>query len=166
MKKWLTEDNTDWITNGSTHFYVMLRYGEVLLNKAEALARQNWAENGTEALQCLNDIRARVSLPARSAASLDEFMELLRHERMVELAGEGFRYWDLRRWRIAEEVIQDQQAHGCWITRDEETGTLSYRQVEVDGGKTRIFLERYYAFSIPEVERSNNALLGENNKGW
>ena len=166
MKKWLTENNTDWITNGSTHFYIMLRYGEVLLNKAEALAQQNWAENGTEALQCLNDIRARVGLPARSATSLDEFMELLRQERKVELAGEGFRYWDLRRWRMAEDVIQNQQAHGCWITKDPDDGTLSYSQVEVDGGKTRVFLERYYAFSIPEVERSNNALLGENNKGW
>ena len=166
MKKWLTEGSTDWIINGSTHFYVMLRYGEVLLNKAEALAQQNWAENSEEALQCLNDIRARVGLPARSATSLDEFMELLRQERKVELAGEGFRYWDLRRWRMAEDVIQNQQAHGCWITKDPDDGTLSYSQVEVDGGKTRVFLERYYAFSIPEVERSNNALLGENNKGW
>lgn len=166
MKKWLTEGSTDWIINGSTHFYVMLRYGEVLLNKAEALAQQNWAENSEEALQCLNDIRARVGLPARSATSLDEFMELLRQERKVELAGEGFRYWDLRRWRMAEDVIQNQQVHGCWITKDPDDGTLSYSQVEVDGGKTRVFLERYYAFSIPEVERSNNALLGENNKGW
>ena len=67
---------------------------------------------------------------------------------------------------MAEDVIQNQQAHGCWITKDPDDGTLSYSQVEVDGGKTRVFLERYYAFSIPEVERSNNALLGENNKGW
>ena len=165
LRKWITENDRDWITNGSTHFYIMLRYGEVLLNKAEALAQQNWAENASDALQCLNDIRNRVGLPARSASSLDQFMEYLRHERMVELAGEGFRYWDLRRWRIAEDVIQGQQAHGCWITRD-DNGSLTYEQVQVDGGKTRIFLERFYAFSIPETERSNNSLIGENNNGW
>ena len=166
LRKWITPDDRSWITDGSTHFYIMLRYGEVLLNKAEALAQQNWAENSTEALQCLNDIRARVGLPGRSASSLDDFMEYLRHERVVELAGEGFRYWDLRRWRIAEEVIQSQQAHGCWITKDENTEQLTYEQVDVDGGKTRIFLERFYAFSIPETERSNNTLLGDNNTGW
>ena len=165
LRKWITENDRDWITNGSTHFYIMLRYGEVLLNKAEALAQQNWAENASDALQCLNDIRNRVGLPARSASSLDQFMEYLRHERMVEQAGEGFRYWDLRRWRIAEDVIQGQQAHGCWITRD-DNGSLTYEQVQVDGGKTRIFLERFYAFSIPETERSNNSLIGENNNGW
>ena len=166
LRKWITENDRNWIQNGSTHFYIMLRYAEVLLNKAEALAQQNWAQNSAEALQCLNDIRDRVGLPARSASSLDQFMEYLKHERMVELAGEGFRYWDLRRWRLAEDFIQDQTAHGCWITKDETTGELSYSQVEVDGGKTRIFRPEYYAFSIPETERSNNALLGENNTGW
>lgn len=166
LRKWLTEGNTDWIVNGSTHFYIMLRYGEVLLNKAEALAQQDWAANSVEALACLNQIRDRVGLPEKLASSLEEFMELLRHERMVELAGEGFRYWDLRRWSLAEDVIQGQQAHGCWITKDGSTGDLTYKQVEIDGGKTRVFMERFYAFSIPEVERSNNRLLGDNNKGW
>ena len=33
-----------------------------------------------------------------------------------ELAGEGFRYWDIRRWRIGEDVLFGKQAHGCWIT--------------------------------------------------
>lgn len=164
LKKWITENDRTWITSGSTHFYIMLRYGEVLLNKAEALAQQNWSENGVAALECLNAIRSRVGLPSRSASSLEEFMEHLRHERMVELAGEGFRYWDLRRWRIAEETIHGQQAHGCWITK--ENDDFSYEQVEVDGGRTRIFMERFYAFSIPETERTNNTLLGENNMGW
>ena len=84
---------------------------------------------------------------------------------MVELAGEGFRYWDIRRWRIGEEVIHGQQAHGCKITVDAE-GNPSYSQVAVDAGMTRIFLDRYYSFSIPIVERSNNTAFGANNPGW
>ena len=173
LRKWLTEGSSDWLLAGSTHFYPVFRYAEVLLNKAEALAQQDWGANGDDALECLNEIRSRVGLGARSASSLDEFMEYLRHERMIELAGEGFRYWDIRRWRMGEEVIQGKNAHGCWITRTVEnegtageTETLSYRQVNVDADYTRVFLERYYAFSIPQSERANNSLIGENNFGW
>lgn len=166
LKKWITEGDSDWVTNGSSHFAIMFRYGEVLLNKAEALAEQDWSANQTEALGALNEIRARVNLPPRSASSKEEFMEYLRHERMVELAGEGFRYWDLRRWKLAEDVIHEQNAHGVRITRDEETGKLTYEQVDVDDGRPRLFYNKFYYFSIPVTERSNNTLLGENNPGW
>ncbi len=44
-------------------------------------------------------------------------MAFLRKERCVELAGEGFRYWDLRRWKLAENVINDKNAHGVKITK-------------------------------------------------
>ena len=165
FRKFLTEGETTWETKGSSHFAIFLRYGEVLLNKAEALAEADWNKNKTEALATLNRIRGRVGLPARTAASKEEFMELLRHERMVELAGEGFRYWDLRRWRLAVEVINGKEAHGVKITKNPD-GTFHYEQIAVDGGKKRIFYERYYAFSLPLTEMKNNRLIGENNPGW
>ena len=163
MRKWITEGDTDWIKNGGSHYWIALRYAEVLLNKAEAQA-----QNGDvpSALITLQQVRDRVGLPAPAAATLDDFMKVLEHERIVELAGEGFRYWDLRRWRRAVEVINGKQAHGCWITRASD-GTLTYKQVEVDAGKNRVFLDRYYAFAIPEEERNTNpALNNENNPGW
>ena len=83
---------------------------------------------------------------------------------MVELAGEGFRYWDLRRWRLAEDVINGQCAHGVKITQSGDR--LNYEQIEVDDGLTRVFYDRYYAFSIPVSERANNTLCGDNNPGW
>ena len=134
------------------------------MNYSEALAEQNWGANSEAALAALNKVRARVNLPAKTATSLEEFRTILRKERMVELAGEGFRYWDIRRWRIGEEVIHGKQAHGCKIAV-QDSG-LKYEQVPVDAGMTRIFLERYYSFSIPIVERSNNTALGANNPGW
>lgn len=163
MRKWITEGDTDWIKNGGSHYWIALRYAEVILNKAEAQA-----QNGDvpSALITLQQVRDRVGLPAPAAATLDDFMKVLEHERIVELAGEGFRYWDLRRWRRAVEVINGKQAHGCWITRASD-GTLTYKQVEVDAGKNRVFLDRYYAFAIPEEERNTNpALNNENNPGW
>ena len=167
FKKYITERDDAWETNGSDHFAPFIRYAEVLLNKAEALAEQNWAANSAEALAALNEVRARVNLPEKTAGSLEEFRTILRKERMVELAGEGFRYWDIRRWRIGEEVINGKQAHGCWITRSGgEEYVDTYKQVDVDAGQTRLFFERYYSFSIPIVERSNNTALGPNNPGW
>ena len=92
---------------------------------------------------------------------------------MVELAGEGFRFWDIRRWRIAGDdlavegdgIIHGAVAHGVKITKDAD-GNFSYEQVAVDAGRTRVFLDHYYAFSIPVEERSNNRLFGDNNPGW
>jgi hypothetical protein len=167
FKKFITENDFTWETNGSSHFATFIRYAEVLLNYAEALAEQDWAANGAEALAALNKVRARVSLPEKTASSLEEFRTILRKERMVELAGEGFRYWDIRRWRIGEEVIHGKQAHGCRIT-ETQGGEIytTYEQIPIDAGMERIFLERYYSFSIPIVERSNNRALGANNPGW
>lgn len=171
LRKWITENATDWETKASSHFSIMLRYAEVLLNKAEALAESGDLEN---ALLVLNDVRGRVGLPPKSASDKASFMKILRKERMVELAGEGFRFWDIRRWRIAGDdpaveddgVIHGAVAHGVKITRNAETGECTYEQVAVDAGRTRVFLDHYYAFSIPVTERSNNRLLGDNNPGW
>ncbi len=166
LRKWITEDDKTWSKNGSSHFAILVRYAEVLLNKAEAYARMGDLAN---ALVCLNEIRSRVGLPERTAANEDEFMKHLRHERMVELAGEGFRLWDLRRWRLAngeDGFIDGKQTHGVRISKDEATGALSFSQVEVDAGMKRLFPERFYLFSLPVNERSNNKLLGQNNPGW
>ena len=165
FRKFLTENQQGWEKNGSSHFGIFLRYAEVVLNKAEALAQNGDLAGATDEL---NRIRTRVGLPERAvAASLDEFMEYLRHERIVELAGEGFRYWDLRRWRLAESVINGQVAHGVDVTLNDD-GTFSYTRIDVDNESegTRVFPERYYLFAIPIAEETNNKLFGENNPGW
>lgn len=167
LRKYLQEGNSSFGTNGSYQYDAVLRYAEVLLNKAEAYARENYGQYQTQALNALNEVRNRVGLPAKTAADApdeDAFMELLRKERCVELAGEGFRYWDLRRWRLAENVINGKNAHGVEITRNGDN-SYSYERVACDGGTPRIFLEKYYYFSLPTVELTNNNLC-ENNPYW
>lgn len=66
-----------------------MRYAEVLLIYAEAMAQQN---NLDEALKALNEVRARVDMPEVHATTKTEFMRLLRRERMIELAFEGHRF--------------------------------------------------------------------------
>lgn len=165
LKKFITENDHSWNINGSSHFDILLRYAEVLLNKAEALAQDNWDKNKTQALSTLNEVRKHAGLPAKNAESLNEFMKLIEHERIVELAGEGFRYWDLRRWKRSVDVLNGKSMHGTLITKQDD-GTFSYKNIDVDAGDTHVFMERYYAFSIPLAERTRNKTIGKNNPGW
>nr|WP_121274292.1 RagB/SusD family nutrient uptake outer membrane protein [Pedobacter schmidteae] len=167
MRKYLQEGNTDFVTKGSYQYDAVLRYAEVLLNKAEAYAQLDYATYQSQALDALNEVRGRVALPKKTtvdAPTKEAFMALLRKERAVELAGEGFRYWDLRRWRLAESVINGKNAHGVKITKN-TNNTFSYETVAVDGGSPRIFLEKYYYFSLPTAETANNNLC-KNNPFW
>lgn len=161
IRKYLMEGYNEYYVKASTNTEIILRFAEVLLNKAEALAQLNQFD---EAAKPLNRVRARVGLPARSANNLDDFMALVRKERICELAGEGLRYWDLIRWKLAQEVIDGQAFHGVNIVR-RSTGTKTYTTVEVDGGATRMFPERYYRLSLPADELTNNKLCVDN-PGW
>jgi hypothetical protein len=167
MRKYLQEGK-EYLISQSDQFDIVIRYAEVLLNLAEALAEQDFPSNKTKALAALNEVRERVKLPGIKADQVSDkevFMSFVRHERMVELAFEGFRYWDLRRWRLAENVINNKTAHGVKITKNAD-GSFTYDQIDCDGGLTRYFDSKYYLMSIPESERLNNTLIGPNNPGW
>ncbi|MFB6272700.1 MAG: RagB/SusD family nutrient uptake outer membrane protein [Salinibacter sp.] len=84
-----------------------IRYAEVLLNKAEAAANLGKMDM---ALQALNKVRSRVGMPdvKRSDVSgKEELLAEIRQEREVELAFEGHRYFDVRRWKMGEETYTD-----------------------------------------------------------
>lgn len=167
IRKYLQENNVDFDDKGSDQFWIEMRYAEVLLNLAEALAEQDYSKNQDDALEALNEVRKRVDLPERTAEEApdkDSFMKLLRKERICELAFEGFRYWDLRRWRLAGEVIDGKQAHGTKITKKDDD-TYTYEQVSCDDNINRFFPERYYLLPIPVDELQNNPLC-ENNAPW
>lgn len=167
IRKYLQENNADFDDKGSDQFWIEMRYEEVLLNLAEALAEQDYSKNQDDALEALNEVRERVNLPKRTteeAPDKDSFMKLLRKERICELAFEGFRYWDLRRWRLAGEVIDGKQAHGTKITKKDDN-TYTYEQVSCDDNINRFFPERYYLLPIPVDELQNNPLC-ENNAPW
>lgn len=172
LRKFITEGQDGWEKYGSDHFAILIRYAEVLLNEAEAYAMKGDFDTAYERL---NQVRTRVGLPGKSGSDLETFMKDLRHERVVELGGEGLRFWDLRRWKIAvcekseDSVIDGKNYHGCWITKKED-GSYDYKQVVVDGANmVHFFPERYYAFAIPITEFSNNGAidaLTDNNPGW
>jgi hypothetical protein len=78
--------------------YVLMRYADVLLTYAEAKIELN--EIDATVLSAINAVRARAGQPNTAGGTQAQMRQLVRRERVVELAGEGHRLFDLRRWDI------------------------------------------------------------------
>lgn len=92
--------------------FIVLRYADVLLMRAEAFVELN---QPGEAYPLVNQVRARSGMPAiedveGSGLGQTEMRNIVRHERRVELAFEGLRYFDLKRWGTVQEAFQRAQA--------------------------------------------------------
>jgi hypothetical protein len=86
---------------------IYLRYAEVLLTYAESSIELGGSAIDQTVLDALNAIRSRddVNMPPITTTNQDDLRKVVRRERMVELAMEGHRLYDIRRWKIGEEVI-------------------------------------------------------------
>lgn len=148
----------DVASSGSGHPFTLLRYGEVLLNKAEACYQEDDVAGANAAIR---EIRSRVGLPYTDKSG-DALWKAIVQERKVELAFEGLRYWDLRRWEVSAknwpEGLSGYRQHGLKI---EQEGTgFRYTYVIVDD-KDRNYPERLYRFPMPESELASNALIDQ-----
>lgn len=88
------------------NYYIEFRYAEVLLNYAEACIELG----GTElqiGLDALNMVRNRAGLPDRVTIDQATARQYLRQEKFTELYAEGERWWDLRRWLIFDQVVEN-----------------------------------------------------------
>ncbi|MBR5385876.1 MAG: RagB/SusD family nutrient uptake outer membrane protein [Bacteroidales bacterium] len=156
LRKGVDESHDLSARTQSVQPFVILRYGEVLLNKAEACYRSNDAAGANAAVKA---IRARVGLPY-SDLSGDELWAAIRQERKVELAFEGLWYWDLRRWGDASKNyptgLNAYQVHGLMIVPAAVSGQYEYTYVSVDD-KDRNYPARMDRFPMPSSELNNNA---------
>ena len=86
--------------------YPVIRYAEILLMYAEA--QNEVAGADASVYSALNKIRDRVGMPeVTPSLSKDAMREIIRNERRIELAAEGFRWDDVRRWGISSQVMKD-----------------------------------------------------------
>ncbi len=149
------------------HDFPLLRFAEILLTYAEAANEYNGMSDDDlvdddMVYSCVNRLRERAGLPMIEDKTKGEMREIIHRERTVELAFECVRYFDLRRWREAERVL-NRPVHGVQITKDVETGDFVYSDpIEVE---ERIFPERCYYYPIPQSELNKNAALTKN-PGW
>jgi len=144
LKKFLTPGLIPYgYSTQSQQDWVMLRYAEVLLLFAEA---ENELSGASEAARdAVNALRERANLrPIPPGLSKEDMRTAIRQERRVELAFEGLRYFDLKRWRIAEEVLNNVQ-----------DGILTYR-----------FEERFYQWPLPQTEIDKSQGVLEQNPDY
>jgi hypothetical protein len=116
---------------------------------------------GLSARQALQQVRQRASplLSPVTATSKDAFREAVHHERRVELAFEGFRYWDLLRWKQAETVL-NKPVLGVSVTK---SGSYFYQEVPV---ADRVFPAAMYYFPFAQSEIVNTHGVVEQNEGY
>ena len=163
LKKMVDEGHDVVAYPGGVAPFTIIRYAEVLLNKAEACYNLGKTSEANEAIAA---IRTRVGLPYTPKGG-SELWTAIRQERRVELAYEGHWYWDLRRWGVAHkqypEGLTGYQVHGLKID-DNGDGTFTYEYVSVDN-EDREFQERMYRLPMPDGELENNKLV-EQYKEW
>lgn len=172
----------------STVPYIIFRYGEVLLNASEAgyflnqLGTVTYKGNSTIQLatDCLNEIRERAGGADFRIEVSGLTLERLQNERKVELAFEDHRYYDLKRWRIADQVWSGDwnnataRMTGLWPYKvyapgEPEHGKWLYRRVYIEhrgndnekGLPIRFGQDMYYA-GYPMTE--GNLLIEKNPK--
>ena len=159
LRKLVDEGHNVITESGSVQPFTIIRYGEVLLNKAEAC--YNLGETGP-ANAAVKAIRQRVGLPYTDKSG-SELWNAIRQERKVELAFEGLWYWDLRRWEVAHkqypEGLTGYQQHGLKIVKNADD-TFTYSYVSVDD-RDRNFLEKMYQFPLPTSELTSNSLVDQ-----
>lgn len=114
----------------------ILRYADVVLMYAEAANELGGTDNTTEALSALNSVRARArigapagTLPDITTINQSDLRDAIRHERRIELAMEHDRFFDLVRWGIAGQVLQN--AGKNFVTGTHELLPIPSNQIQI-----------------------------------
>lgn len=150
----MVDESVDWQKQDyAASQWVGFRLSEIYLNYMEASAALG--EDG-EALTYLNKLRAqKAGMPAVNASGA-ALMDKIRQERRIELCFEGHRYFDIRRWGIAEMGSKD--ALGVIITKQAD-GTFTYQSATV---QKRTWIPALYYYPIPRTELQRNPALTQN----
>lgn len=157
--------------------WIYLRYAEVLLNYAEAQyelhGNATTVGNGSmSAKEALDKVRARIDMPPvpPDGGSNRTFRERIRQEREVELAFEGHRYFDVRRWLMGPEAYEDAQGVRVVGRLTDESNPEAQQLVtnwydyeyNVSSTQERQWQDHNYFVPIPQDEMERNPELVQN----
>ncbi|SHG44197.1 Starch-binding associating with outer membrane [Flavobacterium fluvii] len=162
LRKFMAVSGTAAAYANATHNFPIFRYAETLLNYAEA-QNEALATPDASVYTAINTVRTRAGITpviANGSLTKTQMRDLIRNERRVELAFEEHRFWDIRRWKIAETVLNG-QLKGMQITKSGTT--LTYQVVPVQ----TVFFDaaRMYWYPISFTDISKNPNLKQN-QGW
>ena len=167
MNKFMGNDSTASSFANHDQDWIIFRYGEILLDLAEA---RNEVEStpGTDVYAPLEQLRHRAGI-AQGGDGLygltanmtqAQMRAVIQNERRIEMPFEEQRYFDIRRWRIAETVM-NQPLTGVSITNSNGTLTYNYETVLTP----KFIAPKMYLYPIPFDELQKNANLKQN-PGW
>lgn len=140
---------------------ILLRYAEVLLTYSEAKIELNQVDQSV--FDAINKVRQRsdVNLPPLllNTLSQSELRDVVRNERTIELAFEGLRLFDIRRWKTAE-IVMPGSVYGMTYVANGQLTTIKVQAYE------KVFDNaRHYLWPVPQKERDLNPNLTQN-PGW
>jgi hypothetical protein len=169
LKKFVNEISFK-VPSTPIHGFPLYRYGEILLNAAEAV---NEAEGPANAYVYINELRSRVGMPPYSGMTKLQLRERIQNERRIELCFEDHRFFDERRWLIFEGQTQASEAtkpvrqqyynlYGVNVTLPGPVFTLK----RADTYPTRAFnTPKNYLFPLRDAEVKRAPKLKQN-PGW
>lgn len=146
--------------------YIYFRYGEVLLNYAEAQNEYLDAPDAT-VYAAINAIRQRpaVNMPVIPAGlTKDQMRVAIRHERAIELAFEDHRWYDIMRWHVGQATIAVPM-YGMKVIKN-ANGSFSYTPTVLGAQFQKVYAEQQHRYPIPrsEIYKSKGVLV--QNPGW
>lgn len=160
-----TDISASTSSGGKRHSWITFRLGEFLLNYAEATFKYfgsadiKDAELTMTAREAVNKVRKRtgVDMPDfPEGMSSSDFWSRYKNERMVELAFEGHRFWDVRRWKEGGFTSIGRML----ITKNSDDSFTYTRSI-----KALVWDDKMYFYPIPDSEIRKNPNLKQN-PGW
>lgn len=162
MRKFMGEYENQTGYTDLPHPVVLFRYAEILLDFAEA--QNEYGGPDQDVYNAVQAIRQRAGLnPYQLPAGLtkEQMREVIRNERRTELAFEEHRFWDIRRWKIAEQVMNS-PLHGMRIDVS-SSGARNYTKIQVL--QSRFRAPAMYLLPVRYEEVARNPQMKQN-PGW
>lgn len=165
MRKFMGDFVNATAYSNQVHNFIIFRYADVLLSYAEATNEVDGPIDSVYTV--LREIRKRAGIiegtapntfGLDAALSKGQMRDIIRNERRVELAFEEQRFWDLRRWKIAESVY-NKPLHGIRINKIGLGFTYSVEQLKMP---FNFYSPRMYRYAIPYTEVAKNSNLQQN----
>ncbi|RRN77687.1 RagB/SusD family nutrient uptake outer membrane protein [Pseudoxanthomonas sp. SGD-10] len=169
----MQEENTMWNGGPNTERCLpMIRYAETLITYAEASNEVGETDKAYDMIKLLRE-RAGIEPGSDGLYGLkpnmtrEQMREAIQHERRVEFAYEEQRFWDVRRWKIAEGLYNGLQLTAMKVTQ-QFPGTnnltdFNYEIVPIVHLNSKlVFLKRNYLFPLEQIERDKNRNLVQN----
>lgn len=162
------------VYNTDDNDIIIMRYAEVLLIYAEAMFEQGKLTQ-TIIDETINQLRNRVGMHPMNLVELKQWgMDVrteIHRERRVELFMEGFRWFDLMRWKEGERLANPIRGiNAAWVDNSQKSYIESYLKDEYGNlilDKSRHFESpKNYLFCLPQEQMERNPNLKPNNPGW